>query len=103
MVRKYALPLLALGLLFVAVLHVVRAHSTPDKGAPPVTPGRTPFGKTVSGVGVVEAQTQNIAIASPLSGVVAEVPVEVDQPVVAGAVLFRLDDRALKAELKVRE
>jgi multidrug resistance efflux pump len=103
MVRKYALPLLAAGLLFFAVLHVVGAHATPEKAAPPVTPTRSPFGRAVSGVGVVEAQTQNIAIASGLSGVVAEVPAQVGTRVRAGTVLFRLDDRAARAERKVRE
>jgi multidrug resistance efflux pump len=103
MFRKYAVPLFALALLSFAVVHVVRAHTTPEKAAPMVVPGRTPFTKTVAGTGLVEAQTQNIAIGSPLSGLVMEVVVEVDQRVKAGTVLFRLDDRALKAELKIRE
>ena len=103
MFRKYAVPLLALILLSFAVVHVVRAHTTPEKAAPPLLPGRTPFTKTVAGAGLVEAQTQNIAVGSALSGLVMDVPVQVGQRVKAGTVLFRLDDRALKAELKIRE
>jgi multidrug efflux pump subunit AcrA (membrane-fusion protein) len=103
MFRKYALPLLAATLLLFAVLHVVRAHSAAPKSEPPVPPGRAAFARSVAGVGVVEAQTGNIAIGSSLSGLVAEVPVRVGQRVKAGAVLVRLDDRALKAELKVRQ
>jgi multidrug resistance efflux pump len=103
MFRKYAVPLLALALLTFAVVHVVRAHALPEKAAPPVPPGRTPFTRTVAGTGLVEAQTQNIAVGSPVSGLVVEVPVQVGQKVKAGAVLFRLDDRAAKAELKFRE
>jgi multidrug resistance efflux pump len=103
MFRKYAVPLLALILLSFAVVHVVRAHTTPEKAAPPLLPGRTPFTKTVAGAGLVEAQTQNIAVGSALSGLVMDVPVQVGQRVKAGTVLFRLDDRAGKADLKIRE
>jgi multidrug efflux pump subunit AcrA (membrane-fusion protein) len=103
MLRKYLLPLLALLLLAFAVLHVVRAQQDPPRPPPPVEPARTPFGKTVAGAGIVEAQTENIAIGSHLPGVVTEVAVQVGQKVQAGAVLFRLDDRHLQAELKVRQ
>ncbi len=103
MFRKYAVPLLALGLFAFAVAHVVRAHALPEKAAAPIPPGRTPFTKTVAGTGVVEAQTQNISVGAPLSGLVVEVPVQVGQKVKAGAVLFRLDERAARAELKLRD
>jgi multidrug resistance efflux pump len=101
--RKYAVPLLALGLLTFAVVHVVRAHAAPEKVAPPVAPGRAGFGNSVAGVGIVEPQTENIAIGTPLSGLVEAVPVRVGQRVGAGDVLFRLDSRALEAELKARQ
>src|SRR5262249_23632937 len=57
---------------------------------------------TVAGSGIVEAQTENIAVGSPLSGVVTRVFVKVGDPVTVGAPLFQLDDRALKAEEKYR-
>jgi multidrug resistance efflux pump len=103
MFRKYAVPLIALALLGFAVLHVVRAHAAPEKAPPPVAPGRAAFARTVAGVGIVEAQTENIAVGTPLSGVVAEVSVRVGQRVRAGTVLFHLDDRALRADLKARQ
>jgi multidrug resistance efflux pump len=68
-----------------------------------VQPAQTPFRDSVAGAGIVEAQTENIAIGSALPGVVTEVAVKVGQQVQAGDVLFRLDDRQLQAEKKVRE
>lgn len=103
MIRKYVLPAAAIGLLIFAVLQVVRGSQKAPPLAPPAPPPTSPFGNTVAGAGIVEAQTENIAIGSPLPGIVAEVFVKVGQRVTLGTPLFRLDDRQLKAELKARE
>src|SRR5262245_49037370 len=107
MVRSYALkfglPLLGVALLGLALLHVARAQSSAPRVGPPAEPARTPFGSTVAGTGMVEAQTENIAVGTPVSGVVAEVLVRVGQKVTAGTPLFRLDDRHLRAELEARQ
>jgi multidrug resistance efflux pump len=55
---------------------------------------------------VVEARTENIALGAALSGLVLEVYVPSDRVgthVKAGQPLFRVDDRHLKAQLKVAE
>jgi multidrug resistance efflux pump len=88
------------------MLHVVKAQQHPPELTPPVPPARTPFGQTVAGAGIVEASTENISIGSALPGVVVEVfvPVEkVGSQVKAGDPLFRVDDRALKATLRLQE
>src|SRR5437868_1220491 len=103
MIRKYGLPLAGVALLGFAVMHVVGAQTSPPPVAPPVESARTPFGRTVAGTGIVEAQTENIAIGSGLAGVVSEVFVRPGRKVLVGEPLFRLDDRALRAEFKVRE
>jgi multidrug resistance efflux pump len=103
MFRKYLLPLAALALFFFALLHVVRGQQTPPRLPPPVTPARTPFGDSVAGAGLVEAQTENISVGSHLPGVVTHVKVKVGDRVRKGDALFRLDDRALKAEWKMRK
>jgi multidrug resistance efflux pump len=103
---KFVVPLLAVGMLTFAILHVVRASQTLSDPPPPAEPPRTPFGHTVAGAGVVEAQTENIAVGSALAGVVLEVyvPVEkVGQHVKAGDPLFRVDDRHLQAQLTYQE
>src|SRR5262245_48881708 len=103
MVRKIVLPLAALAMLVFAVYHVVRAQQVPPKLDPPVAPARSPFGKGVAGAGLVEAETENIAVGTNLPGIVTEVRVKVGQKVRAGECLLKLDDRALKAEWRVRK
>src|SRR5262249_48477423 len=103
---KLLLPLLAVGLLVFAIIHVVRASQTPPDQLPPAEPPRTPFGLTVAGAGIVEAETENINVGSAWAGVVLEVcvPVErVGQQVRAGDPLLRVDDRHLQAQLAYQE
>jgi HlyD family secretion protein len=100
---KFILPCLALGLLIFAIMHVVRAQQPVKKSVPPVAPPRTPFAATVAGAGIVEAESENISIGSHLPGVVAEVQVRVGAKVDKGTPLFRLDDRAMRANLRVME
>ncbi|HEY1064634.1 MAG TPA: efflux RND transporter periplasmic adaptor subunit, partial [Pirellulales bacterium] len=96
------LPLVAVGLLIFAVTHVMRAQQAPPPASPPVDPPRTPFNRTVAGSGIIEPRTENISIGAPLPGVVTEVLVKVGDELEAGAPLFKIDDRQVKADLKSR-
>jgi multidrug efflux pump subunit AcrA (membrane-fusion protein) len=60
-----------------------------------------PFAAQVSGTGLTETGRGNIAIGTPVAGVVAAVHVRVGDAVAAGAPLFSIDDRALRADLAV--
>lgn len=101
--NKVLLPLISLGMLSVALLHVVRASQKGADVEPPVPPARSPYSRTVAGAGIVEARTENIAIGSDLPGVVADVLVKVGDQVKAGDPLFRLDARALQTEVQQRQ
>jgi multidrug efflux pump subunit AcrA (membrane-fusion protein) len=93
-------------MLLFATYHVVATHQSLPQAAPPQEPPRAPFGRAVAGAGIVEAETENIAIGSALPGVVLEVhvPVEkVGQQVKKGDPLFLVDNRQLKAQLKYQE
>lgn len=103
MLYKILLPIVALVALGFAFRHVVVADQEPPKLAPPVEPARSPFANSVAGAGVVEPLTENIAVGSPLPGVVVEVFVRVGDEVAAGQKLFRLDDRQLRAERTARQ
>ncbi len=50
----------------------------------------------------MEAKTENISIGTHVPGIVVERAVEVGQKVEAGDLLFRIDDRQLQADLKVK-
>jgi multidrug efflux pump subunit AcrA (membrane-fusion protein) len=103
MVLKYVIPVLAAAMLALAVVHVVRTHPTQPTASPPLPPPEAPFPRALAATGVVEARGGNVAVAAPAPGVVAEVMAEAGRPVAAGAPLFRLDDRSLRAELRARE
>jgi multidrug efflux pump subunit AcrA (membrane-fusion protein) len=105
-IAKLALPLLALAMLGFGVYHMLSAQPNQPPVPPPSPPARSPFGSTIAGAGLVEARTENIAIGAALPGVVLEVFVPVDdvgKDVPAGAPLFRVDDRQLKAQLAVEQ
>ena len=66
-------------------------------------PPATPFAKTVSGTGLVEANTRNIIVGSQESGVVAKIFVKEGQQVKAGDPLFQLDDDSARAVVAEHE
>lgn len=97
MIRKYVLPLIAAFGLAFAVVSVVRG-SQPVPAAPPVAqPAKPPFASYVAGAGIIEASSENIAVGSPVGGIVTKVHVKIGDVVQAGDVLFEIDDRDLRA------
>lgn len=103
MIRKFVLPVLSLAMLIFAIYHVMGAQQVQPLAEPETPPAQSPFADVVAGVGVVEAATENIAVGAPQPGLAAEVLVEIGQQVSAGAPLFRLDDRPVQADVKLRE
>lgn len=99
MIRRYMLPLLAALGVAVAISTVLQGNQ-PAPTAPPVTqPAGAPFASYVAGAGIVEASTENIAVGTPVSGIVAAIYVKWGDHVKAGDPLFKIDDRDLQAEL----
>lgn len=103
MIRKYVLSLLAIA-GFVLAVYTVRAGSKPIIAAQPVAaPSQSPYQYYVAGAGIVEASSRNIAISTPVAGLVTKVFVEAGDEVKANAPMFSLDDRDLQATLLVRK
>ena len=101
MIRKFLLPLLAIGGVIFAVWTVVMS-TQPTPTAPPVAqPAQAPFASFIAGAGIIEASTENMAVGTPVSGVVTGLYVQVGQAVQVNDPLFTLDDRNLRAELAV--
>ncbi|MGH8577160.1 MAG: efflux RND transporter periplasmic adaptor subunit [Gammaproteobacteria bacterium] len=101
--KRWFIPVLAVLSLGLAVFSVARTRPDRAPEPPPIEPPATPFAESVAAVGLVEANTENIAIGSHLSGVVARVHVVVGQAVQAADPLFTLDDRHLRAALALNQ
>jgi multidrug efflux pump subunit AcrA (membrane-fusion protein) len=103
---KYVLTLLALGALGFAGFFVIK-NSKEDSITVMVRPAAVKIpGAVLAGTGIVEPVTGNIAVGSPLPGLVVEVidqNSEVGKTLKKDTLLFRLDDRNLKADLEVKK
>jgi HlyD family secretion protein len=97
MFRKYFLPAIALVGILLAILVASRANKTlppaPAVSAAPQPPYRT----FVAGAGIIEANTENIAIGTQIAGIVSKIYVQIGSLVKAGDPLFTIDDRAQRA------
>lgn len=103
MIRKYVLPLLAVAGVLFAIWTAVRSARPVPPAAPVAEPPRPSFQNKISGSGIVEASTRNIAIGTHVSGIVTRVFVKVGDRVRAQDPLFVLDDRTQRSELTIRE
>jgi len=103
MIRKYVLPLLAVAGVLFAVWTAVQSARPVPPAAPVAEPPRPSFKNKISGSGIIEASTRNIAIGTHVSGIVTRVFVKVGDRVKAQDPLFVLDDRTHRAELGIRE
>jgi RND family efflux transporter MFP subunit len=101
---RYVLSALALaGLSYAIVYTTVIARQAPPAAAVLAMPPESPYPATVSGSGLVEASSRNIAVGSFESGIVTAVPVIEGQRVAAGTPLFILDNRKADADLAEAE
>ena len=85
----------------VAILLVVRLQSgrkMPPVNDPLLPTAAKPYAQAVSATGILEALSENVAIGVPQAGLVTAVKVKVNDTVTTGDVLFRLDDRDLRAQ-----
>lgn len=99
MIRKYALPALAAAGVVLAAIEIIAGGQPSAHSEPVAHSAKAPFGSNVAGTGIVEASTENIAIGTPVAGVVATVLVKPGSHVHAGDELFKIDDRELAAQL----
>jgi multidrug resistance efflux pump len=99
MFRKYVLPVLAVGGMW-AIIWGVRQQASPVVSvAAVVQPAVNPFKAAVSGAGIVEPESENIAVSPALPGIATEVFVKWGQEVKAGDPLYQIDPRPYKAQV----
>lgn len=107
MLRHFLLPGLAVigvgvGIYTVQVSTRGAAASTTDnEQALAASPAAKPFASSIAGTGLVEASSDNIAIAPPIAGVVRSINVKVGDFVTAGDVLLVVDNRDAAAALTI--
>src|SRR5215469_6366040 len=99
MIRRYTLPVLALMGVGIAVAMVIRGNQSQPAAQPVVGAANVPFTSYIFGPGIVEASTENIAIGTPVSGIVAAVYTKWGDRVKRGDPLFKIDTRDLEAQL----
>ncbi|MDT3706122.1 MAG: efflux RND transporter periplasmic adaptor subunit [Thiobacillus sp.] len=97
MIRKYLLPLLAAVGVAIAIVAVVIDNRPVSAARPAVQAPRPPFASYVSGAGIIEASSGNIAVGTPVSGIVTAIYVKWGDHVKPGDRLFSIDDRDLQA------
>lgn len=102
-VRSIVIPALAVIGAGVALYTAAQSNKPVVPAQPIAAPASSPYASPVAGAGIVEASTQNIAIGSNVAGIVTKVFVKVGDTVKAGDPLFQIDDRTLKAQLRVRQ
>ena len=99
MIRKYGLPLLAAIGVALAVALVIADNRAAPVAQPAAQPAIAPFSSYIFGPGIVEASTENIAVGTPVSGIVTAIYVKWGDKVKRGAELFKVDTRDLEAQL----
>lgn len=99
MIRKYLLPLLAAVGVLIAIVAVIIDNRPTPATRPAVRPAKAPFASYVAGAGIIEASSGNIAVGTPVPGIVTAIYVKWGEHVKAGDRLFKVDDRDLLARL----
>ncbi len=90
-----------IGLVIVAMFMWNEGHKKPQENLEGhISRPVSPFRSYISGLGIVEASSENINIGSPLNRVVSKVYVSVGEKVKAGQILFQLESRDLEADLQ---
>src|SRR5262245_36241602 len=101
MLGRYALFALAAAGAGLAAYTVLRG--TDEQPPRRIDAPRSPYATPVVGSGLVEANTENIAIGTQIAGIVKRVNVRAGDQVKAGDPLFEIDDRAALAEAATQE
>lgn len=99
MIKRYLLPLLAVVGVVAAIVAIIIDNRPTPAERPAVQPPTPPFASYVAGAGIIEASGGNIAVGTPVPGIVTEIYVKWGDHVKAGDRLFRIDDRDLQARL----
>lgn len=102
MLRTWLPPTVALAGVALAIVYVSATSKPAPVSRAAAEPADAPYRHYVAGAAIVEARSENIAVGTPVAGVVLEVLADVGGVVRKGDPLFRIDARDLEAQLAVR-
>ena len=100
--KRPILPLLALIAVTFAIVSVVRSHPKREPTTPPSQPPTAASAQSVAAIGLVEPESEDVAISCAVPGLVTGVYAKAGDRVQAGQKLFSLDDRDLEADRQVK-
>src|SRR5213593_3406355 len=100
--KRFAIPFVAAVSLTFAVAWTMAFRQVRRPTLPPSQPPGAVAPQTVAGIGLVEPESENIALSCSVSGMVTGVYVRAGDRVQAGQKLFSLDGRDLQADLRVK-
>jgi len=101
--KRWTLPAIAVASLLFAVIWTLSATPVHKATVPPSPPPQSVSENTVGAVGMVEPESENIAVSCAVSGLVTAVYANAGDRVQTGQRLFSLDDRDLQADLRVKQ
>ncbi|MEW5979305.1 MAG: biotin/lipoyl-binding protein [Acidobacteriota bacterium] len=100
--KKFAIPFLAAISLTFAVAWTLGSRPVRRPTAPPLQPPIAAGDQSVAAVGLVEPESENVALSCAVPGLVTAVYVKAGDRVQASQPLFSVDDRDLQADLQVK-
>lgn len=103
MLKKYFLPILALSGAIFGLYTVFWTQKTVP--TPPILfpPSKSPYPYSIAGAGIIEASSENIAVASPFNEIIEEIYVVEGDIVAAGDPLFKLNTENFEAQAKAAQ
>lgn len=103
MKRRPIIVIVAAVMFAFACAYVISVHKTVHATTPPIAPAEQRAASSVAAVGLVEPESENIALSCAVSGMVTHLYARAGDRVHTGAPLFSVDDRDVRAELETRE
>src|SRR5712692_1670670 len=100
--KRTVLPIVAALAAILGMISVARTRPKREPTVPPSAPPTSSFEQVVAGVGLIEANSENIDVSCAVSGMVTQLYVKAGDRVGQGQKLFSLDDRDLRADQQVK-
>jgi HlyD family secretion protein len=100
--KRYTVPVIAVLSLTFAIAWTFASRPVHGASVPPSAPPESTSDNTVAAVGLVEPESENVALSCPISGMVTGLFVKAGDHVSQGQRLFTVDDRDVRAQLEVK-